>query len=356
MGGAFASTGMPLNPQDPDHYAAPSWNDEAAQAPLADAHTLADGLRAARVASGRSLEELAEATRIRRQYLDAIENGQYERLPSRPFSTGYIRAYARALGLDEEVAAERFRVEHPDASTPLRAPIGSDVDDLKPRSTAWFVGAGVIIVAVVLWNVARHAMIKPKQEAAGVPAAAAAWKVDEAKGPIRLSAPLPAPKDQTVPDAYITPGMQDPTLNANATGQPDPAAAAVAVAGPLDSVPVGAAFNPRGAVYGAAPDASHVTLQARKAAAVVLRGSDGVVYFARQLAAGEAYRAPASSGLVIDVSDPLAFDVFYNGEYHGGLAAQVTPLTQMNGQAAQLAAASARQHAAPPAAAPPPAG
>ncbi len=61
-------------------------------------------------------------------------------------------------------------------------------------------------------------------------------------------------------------------------------------------------------------------------------GLDGTVYFARQLAAGEAYRAPtAVKGLVVDVSDPQAFDIYANGTLQGQLQANQTPLNKLNG-------------------------
>jgi cytoskeletal protein RodZ len=66
-------------------------------------------LRAAREAQGRTLPQLAEATRVRRAYLQAIEDMRPDLLPSRPFAVGYAKAYARALGLDAEDLAERLR-------------------------------------------------------------------------------------------------------------------------------------------------------------------------------------------------------------------------------------------------------
>ena len=63
-----------------------------------------------------------------------------------------------------------------------------------------------------------------------------------------------------------------------------------------------------------------MTFQAQKPASIIIRGADGTVYFARQLAAGEAYRAPtAVKGLVADVSDPQAFDIYANGTLQGRL-------------------------------------
>ena len=70
-------------------------------------------------------------------------------------------------------------------------------------------------------------------------------------------------------------------------------------------------------------------LQARESAALIVRSADGEVYFARQLAAGEAYRAPDLRGLVIDVSEPTAFQVFVNGQTRGLLPGVQTPLSRL---------------------------
>ena len=70
-------------------------------------------LKAARELRGLNLQELADSTRIRRSYLAAIEEMRLDELPSRPFTIGYIRAYAAALGLDGDAAVERFRRDEP---------------------------------------------------------------------------------------------------------------------------------------------------------------------------------------------------------------------------------------------------
>ena len=102
--------------------------------------------------------------------------------------------------------------------------------------------------------------------------------------------------------------------------------------------PVQRAFNPRGAIYGASASASQVVIQARKAASLVVRMADGRVLFARQLAAGDAWRAPAGVAAVVDVSSHFTdFDVYLNGEHGGTLTAEQTPLSQLNARAQTLA-------------------
>lgn len=331
---------------EPETYAAPA-RDDFQIVSLADAETLGAGLKAAREASMRTLGQLADATRVRAEYLKALEDNAWSLLPSRPFTLGYVRAYARALGLDEEAAADRFRAEYPDNAEKLQAPVGSDLEDVKKRSP-WLLGVvGVAVVAVVAWNVTQRIANADRPLPSALKDVPATWKQGEPLSVIQVSAPLPAPADQTVPAPYITPGLDPEAQTAAATATP--ASAAVP---PGPQIRVGAAFNPRGAVYGAAPNASGVTLQARKPVNIVVRNGDGsVVYFARQLAEGEAWRAPTGGNMMIDVSDPLAFAVYLNGEYHGSLDAAVTPVAKLNGMAATSQAAAQRAAAAQAAAA-----
>lgn len=57
---------------------------------------------------GLSRDEVAAATKIPMGLIVALETGQVERLPGRVFVLNYIRAYARAIGLEQEEAVLRF--------------------------------------------------------------------------------------------------------------------------------------------------------------------------------------------------------------------------------------------------------
>jgi cytoskeletal protein RodZ len=71
-------------------------------APLPD---LAE-LRAIR---GLSLDEIARATHITMRYLQAIERGDFDKLPGGIYTRSYIRQYARAAGCDEAMLLDRYR-------------------------------------------------------------------------------------------------------------------------------------------------------------------------------------------------------------------------------------------------------
>ncbi|HQP20588.1 MAG TPA: helix-turn-helix domain-containing protein [Phenylobacterium sp.] len=130
-------------------------------------------MKTAREFRGLSLQDVADQTRIRRAYLAAIEEMRLDELPSRPFTIGYVRAYATALGLDAEAAVERFKADEPAPDEPLRAPVGVRRDG-DPRLMTMVVLGLLLIGAVVLWNVAQRAMNEQAPPLSTAPANVAA--------------------------------------------------------------------------------------------------------------------------------------------------------------------------------------
>ncbi|PLX47956.1 MAG: hypothetical protein C0613_12430 [Desulfobulbaceae bacterium] len=84
-------------------------NDEPASA---DAnHPLGFYLKQEREKRGKTIAEVAAATRIRQDTLEAIETGDQSRLPATAFTKGFIKLYAEHLGLDQAEILERFDKE-----------------------------------------------------------------------------------------------------------------------------------------------------------------------------------------------------------------------------------------------------
>lgn len=80
-------------------------------------------LRRAREQRGLSLHDLAEQTRISVRWLGALEEARTEQLPAPVFVIGYLRSYARALGLSGDEAVERYRTwQHRDGLPPTADP------------------------------------------------------------------------------------------------------------------------------------------------------------------------------------------------------------------------------------------
>jgi hypothetical protein len=65
-------------------------------------------LRREREIRGISLKEIADATKISKRFLDAIERNDHRTLPAPVFTRGFIREYARYLGLNCEEMVNRY--------------------------------------------------------------------------------------------------------------------------------------------------------------------------------------------------------------------------------------------------------
>ncbi|HET9300754.1 MAG TPA: DUF2914 domain-containing protein [Candidatus Polarisedimenticolaceae bacterium] len=90
--------------------------------------TSGEGLKHEREAQNKTLEEMAEATGIRLDYLAALEQDAYGALPGRGFGKLYIRAYAEVLGFDPRPIIQEYdramtaRESSPEASSAPQAP------------------------------------------------------------------------------------------------------------------------------------------------------------------------------------------------------------------------------------------
>lgn len=76
----------------------------ASPAPPAPRTRLGEWLRAERVRLGFSYAEVERDTHINRAYLEALEGEHYDALPAPVYTRGFVRLYARRLGIDPAVA------------------------------------------------------------------------------------------------------------------------------------------------------------------------------------------------------------------------------------------------------------
>jgi len=60
--------------------------------------TLGQFLKAGRIQSNKSLDEIAETTKIRKGLLEAIEEDRYELLPPRIYLRGMVKLFCRGSG------------------------------------------------------------------------------------------------------------------------------------------------------------------------------------------------------------------------------------------------------------------
>jgi transcriptional regulator with XRE-family HTH domain len=122
---------------------------------MVNADGLGEFLRRERELRHISLDDVAERTKISRRYLEAIEEGQYDRLPGETFVRGFIRSYAQFVGLDPQdtlLLYHQSRMDHEGA--PLRTERISPVRRAwNAPSLVWLLVVGVLIVGGVLLGV-----------------------------------------------------------------------------------------------------------------------------------------------------------------------------------------------------------
>jgi cytoskeleton protein RodZ len=70
--------------------------------------SIGEFFRQVRETKGLTIDEVASKTRIRTDFVKALEDGNFARLPDQVFARGFVRSYARSLGLDEDDAIHRF--------------------------------------------------------------------------------------------------------------------------------------------------------------------------------------------------------------------------------------------------------
>jgi cytoskeletal protein RodZ len=85
------------------------------------------GLAEIRRNRGISLEQIADSTKLGVRTLEAIERGEFRKLPGGIYNTNYIRQYARAIDYDESALLEFYHREtevEPEAAPAAQPPTG----------------------------------------------------------------------------------------------------------------------------------------------------------------------------------------------------------------------------------------
>ena len=122
---------------------------------------IGDLLKETRKSQNLSLEDIAQSTKIHINKLRAIEEHDYDNLPSKVFIKGLIRSYARELKIDKDVVTELCDQEFSESQqlpqpAPVSTPAIEDEDDDKrsvgrfQAPSSFFVFLGVVVVVVLV--------------------------------------------------------------------------------------------------------------------------------------------------------------------------------------------------------------
>ncbi len=121
--------------------------------------TVGQRLKAARERAGLDLNDVASRTRVPLRHLKSIEVSDYSQMPSATYSVGFVKSYARAVGLDDAELGRDLRLELGSLS-PLDAANTKSYEPVDPKRIApkWLAvtAAGLALVLFGGYMMWRH--------------------------------------------------------------------------------------------------------------------------------------------------------------------------------------------------------
>lgn len=295
--------------------------------------TLGQFLRDARAARGEEVSLIAAKLKMRAEQLAAIEADDYAKLPGRAYAVGFVRAYARYLGLDADAMVQRFKDESAatDAAKPVELVFPEAVDEprMLPNGSIliW-----AMLIALLIYGISYLTMPSRK--------AATSAKADIPA--VIIEEPSAAAKPEvSVTEAWRPVSTEPPVAYVNGT-QVLPAADAPEASGLLaaDATPaltfaiaqvgeVAVDSNPTAPAAGA----SRITLKALEPTYIQirdtqLRGRAGILV-ARVLNTGESFQAPDRTGLVMQTGNAGGLQVEVDGRALGVLGKSGEVITRI---------------------------
>jgi cytoskeletal protein RodZ len=106
-----------------------------------------------------SLEELSQTTRIPLKMLEHIEADRFDELPGDVFARGFLKSYARALGLSPATIVERFDADAAPEPEAAPAPIAAITPPERGRR---FGIAIALVILLILFTLALSIVLRPR--------------------------------------------------------------------------------------------------------------------------------------------------------------------------------------------------
>ena len=266
-----------------------------------------DRLRREREMRGITLDEITESTKISRRHLEALEGEHFDQLPGGVFNKGFVRAYARFLGIDEDQAVADYSAasnETPEPENKFPLDIHAKPNpDLNPRRSYLPLVFAVAALVGVLVGYAFWAKSKPHSTDT-------AQTTTAQSSPAASETPANASTPAAAPAASV------------ATSEPKPKA----IESPAAATPA----NPQQQANSAAADKSEktfsVSVKAREDSWVSIV-ADGKSVMQRVLSADKHKKIKAGKVLVLRTGNAGGIEVSFNGKPLGTLGNENEPRT-----------------------------
>jgi cytoskeleton protein RodZ len=262
--------------------------------------TVGQILKRKRTERGFELVDAARETRIPLRHLDAIETDNYDKQPLYPYAVGFVRNYAKFLGLDADPLVRQFKSETTLLDPSLTATTPEPLDENRLPTRGLVMGS--ILAGVALLGVIGYFALRPAPQETDV----GTGQASEATEPVDVAAtPAPEPvlSDTASPPVgtpVTPPATADPALAAPATALSTPPVVVPATTAP--AMISAAGISPVGVVIRANEDSW-------------IKVSDGGPKSLKLgiLKAGESYTVPNIPGVTLLTGNAGGLDIFVNG-------------------------------------------
>lgn len=261
---------------------------------------LGEMLKAAREAKGVSLLEAEAETKIRKRYLEALENEEFHIIPGVVYARGFLKTYAGYLGLDQKEVITVFRMlntaeenEQPRRTTVNQVKYKSYSSPRRRKKLKWKPSLLTVVLAAAavvtlllfdnLWNNDGGSAINPPKNT---------------QDAISKSEPVTAPKETGKPPGTNGQSSVPATVYGSGYGQ---------VRNPLP------APNP------AAGQQVNLVLTTKEQESWIRVVADGVQKYSGIMGPGQVQNFNAKDKIYVKLGNAGAVEVNYNGQNLGVL-------------------------------------
>lgn len=286
-------------------------------------------LKQARLAQGKKIPEISQTLCIRKAYLEAIENNDYENIPAFPYGIGFIRSYADYLGLNSSLIIQKYKEETevaPDSEGSYYVP-EPQAEATVPNKKYLLISLLALIAVYFAWlfynnskQVETEDMASNFEKVADTedttadinqyPLVVEDYAPVETESDVKLGGEtLPvietAPVD-AVENSQVTVNEGSFNENAAESNKPVDSASVKPVAAPV----VDAVKEP---AKEAASGKSNIVLKVKKETWIEVKNADKL-FISKVLYAGDSYAIPKGKGMILSVGRVDGVDVLMDGK------------------------------------------
>lgn len=147
------------------------------------------------------MEEVAARTRIAVRFIRLIEENRFDQLPNVVSAKGFLRSYARCIGLDETAVLDRFSGAGPETEPPpaevVEEKVPAYIERKQPDRLPFPLWAALAVIGVILLFLAVAFLMPKGREPVSPPPHEI--PAPEGGGPSEPPSPIPAPEGEGAP-------------------------------------------------------------------------------------------------------------------------------------------------------------